>query len=135
MDIKNYFKEPKLCDSFKKTSSSSIEINNTKSSESGVEGVVENASITINRKNNDVGDVMTHEKDIRKYLNDKNIDDILKFEFLHNPLIPNTNYGYKSDLKPRSTSMKNVNEIITFYFESTHQKKIKPNIPFFCETR
>jgi hypothetical protein len=35
MDIRNYFKKPKLCDSFKEasTGSTSIEINNTESSE------------------------------------------------------------------------------------------------------
>lgn len=54
MDIRNYFKKHKFSDSLNKDSSTSIEINNTELSGSGVDGLIENASITMNMKNNDV---------------------------------------------------------------------------------
>lgn len=55
----------------------------------------------MNTKNND-GHVMTHEKDIGKYLNFKNIDDFLKHELLYISWVPNTIYDFKSGLKSGS---------------------------------
>lgn len=105
MDIRNYFKKPKLCDSFNEastqsTGSTSIEINNTESSELCV---VKSTSVNIITKNNDGHVNVTYEKDIGKYLNVNNIHDSLKIELLRNPWVPNTIYDFKSDLKSGST--------------------------------
>jgi len=105
MDIRNFFKKPKVSDSLNESStgSTSIEINNTVNMESSELCVVESASVTaVNTKNND-DHVLTYEKDIGNYLNVENIDDCLKHELLRNPWVPNTNYDFKSDLKSGRT--------------------------------
>ncbi|XP_025192119.1 zinc finger MYM-type protein 1-like [Melanaphis sacchari] len=101
MDIRNFFKKPKLCDSLSEasTGSNSIEINNTVNIESSESCVVESASVTVNTKNNDGHVILTNEKDIGNYLNVENINDCLKHELLRNPWVPNTTYDFKSDLK------------------------------------
>ncbi|XP_025203829.1 zinc finger MYM-type protein 1-like [Melanaphis sacchari] len=98
MDIRNFFKKPKLCDSLSEasTGSNSIKINNTVNIESSESCVVESASVTVNTKNNDGHVILTNEKDIGNYLNVENIDDCLKHELLRNPWVPNTTYDFKT---------------------------------------
>jgi hypothetical protein len=106
MDIRHFFKKPKLCDSLNEasTGSTSIEINNsTVNMESSELCVVESASDTINTKNNRGHIILTYEKDIGNYLNVENIDECLKHELLRNPWVPNTTYDFKSDLKSGRT--------------------------------
>jgi hypothetical protein len=97
MDIRHFFKKPKLCDSFNEasTGSTSIEINNsTVNMESSELCVVESASVTMNTKNNRGHIILTYEKDIGNYLNVENIDDCLRHELLRNPWVPNTTYDF-----------------------------------------
>lgn len=101
MDIRNFFKKPKLDDSLNgpldKSKSMTLETNST--STVAITNLSKGGSFTDQVENVEDKEVAYYKNDIGHYLANVKIDDALKFDILCNPWVPTTSYNFKNDLK------------------------------------